>query len=164
MNPSFKKVVIADTFGEWATNGFDNVLFLILHGFSMLSPFEVSLLRSLEIGKEYSVEEASKTAKISKDAVLKAAYLLQDKGYAEVKEVLKKSYKLTKEGKEYLESGLPEERLFKVLKERGEVELSELEKEFGKKKYIEAVADNFTFSTVVVFSRSNLSSIGSHAV
>ncbi len=98
----------------------------------MLSPFEVNLLRSLEIGKLYSIDEASKVAKISKDAVLKAAYLLQEKGYAEVKEEIKKSYRLTEEGKEYLKEGLPEERLFKILKERRKIELSELEKEFGK--------------------------------
>lgn len=98
----------------------------------MLSPFEVNLLRSLEIGKLYSIDEASKVAKISKDAVLKAAYLLQEKGYAEVKEEIKKSYRLTEEGKGYLKDGLPEEKLFEILKEKREVELSELEKEFGK--------------------------------
>ncbi len=98
----------------------------------MLSPFEVNLLRSLEIGKLYSVDEASRVAKISRDAVLKAAHLLQEKGYAEVKEKIVKIYRLTEEGKRYLEEGLPEERLFKILKERREVDLSELEREFGK--------------------------------
>ncbi len=98
----------------------------------MLSPFEITLLKSLEIGKEYSVEDASKVAGISKDAVLKAGYLLQEKGYAEVKEIVRKIYRLTKEGEEYLEKGLPEERLFNILKERRELDISELEKEFGK--------------------------------
>ncbi len=98
----------------------------------MLSPFEITLIKSLEVGREYSVEEASKVAGISKDAVLKAGYLLQEKGFAEVKEVVKKIYRLTREGEEYLKNGLPEERLFNILKERRKAEISELEKEFGK--------------------------------
>ncbi len=98
----------------------------------MLSPFEITLIKSLEVGREYSVEEASKVAGISKDAVLKAGYLLQEKGFAEVKEVIRKIYRLTKEGEEYLKNGLPEERLFNILKERRVAEISELEKEFGK--------------------------------
>jgi phenylalanyl-tRNA synthetase alpha chain len=98
----------------------------------MLSPFEVNLLRSLEEGKEYGIEEASKIARMSKDAVLKAGYMLKEKGFAEVKEIIKKEYRLTKEGEEYLKSGLPEERLFNVLKEKREADISELEREFGK--------------------------------
>ena len=98
----------------------------------MLSPFEATLLKSLEVGRRYSLEEASKVSGMSKDAVLKAIHLLREKGYAEVEEVIEKSYKLTEEGKRYLEEGLPEERLFRVLKEKGEASLEELETIFGK--------------------------------
>ncbi len=98
----------------------------------MLSPFEVKLLKSLEVGRKYSVDEASKIAGISKDAVFRASQSLQSKGYAEVLEEVRRVYRLTEEGKEYLERGLPEERLLGILKERGEIELVELEKEFGK--------------------------------
>ncbi len=98
----------------------------------MFSPFEVTLLKSLKVGKKYSLDEASKASKMSRDAVLKAIYLLREKGYAQVEEVIKKSYRLTEEGRKYLEKGLPEERLFQILKQREEVRLEELEKEFGK--------------------------------
>jgi len=99
----------------------------------MLSPFEVSLLKALEVGKRYRVDDASKVAGISRDAVLKAAYLLQEKGYAEVEEVVRRRYSLTEEGERYLEEGLPEERLLEFVKSRGAVEISEAEKGFGKK-------------------------------
>ncbi len=99
----------------------------------MLTPFEVKILKSLELGREYRVEEAEKVAGISKDAILKGAYLLKEKGFAEVKEVVKKRYKLTEEGMRYLEEGFPEERIYEFLKERGEVSLEELESFFDKK-------------------------------
>ena len=99
----------------------------------MLTPFEVRILKSLELGKEYRVDEAEKIAGISKDAILKGIYLLREKGIAEVKEVVRKEYKLTDEGKKYLEEGFPEELLYKLLKERKEINLEELEKIFDKK-------------------------------
>jgi phenylalanyl-tRNA synthetase alpha chain len=98
----------------------------------MLSPFEIKILESLEVGKRYRLDEAEKTAGISKDAILKGAYLLKEKGYMDVTEVIKKSYKLTEEGEKYLKEGLPEERLFNILKSRKEVDIKELEGEFGK--------------------------------
>jgi len=99
----------------------------------MLTPFEVRIIRSLEEGKEYKLDEAEKVAKISKDAILKGAYLLREKGYADVKEVIIKRYRITEEGRKYLEVGLPEERLFTFLKEKGEVTLEELEQSFDKR-------------------------------
>ncbi len=99
----------------------------------MLTPFEVRIIRSLEEGKEYKLDEAEKVAKISKDAILKGAYLLREKGYADVKEVIIKRYRITEEGRKYLEVGLPEERLFTFLKEKGEVTLEELERSFDKR-------------------------------
>ena len=101
----------------------------------MLTPFEVKIIRSLEEGKEYRLDEAEKVAKISKDAILKGAYLLREKGYADVREVVIKRYRLTEEGKKYLEEGLPEEKLFAFLKEKGEVNLEELEQLFDKKTF-----------------------------
>ncbi len=99
----------------------------------MLSPFEINLLRSLEVGRKYSVDEASKVSGMSRDAVLKAVHLLKEKGYAEVEEVVRRRYRLTEEGRRYLEEGLPEERLFRILKERGEASLEELEERLGKR-------------------------------
>ena len=98
----------------------------------MLSPFEVKLLKSLKEREEYTVEEASRVAEMNKDAVLKAAYMLREKGFAEVKEIINRRYILTDEGKEYLKNGLPEERLFEVLKKEREIEFDKLEDRVGK--------------------------------
>jgi len=97
----------------------------------MLSPFEIKLLKSLEIGKEYTVDLASEISGLKKDAVLKAIYLLAEKGYAEVKEDIWKEYELTEEGLKYLTEDLPEERVLIELKD-GEKTIKELEKKFGK--------------------------------
>ncbi len=98
----------------------------------MLSPFEIKLLKSIEVGKEYPVSEAARVSELSKDAVLKAAYLLEQKGFCKVKEIVTKRYTLTNEGLQYLKDGLPEERLIELLKKKNN--LSEIEKEMGKKE------------------------------
>jgi phenylalanyl-tRNA synthetase alpha chain len=99
----------------------------------MLSPFEIKILESLETGKLYKLEDAEKIIDMNRDAILKGAYLLKEKGLVDVKEVVKKSYTLTEEGLNYLENGLPEERVFKVLVDKGKADLEELESVFGKK-------------------------------
>ncbi len=97
----------------------------------MLSPFEIKLLKSLEVGKDYTVDLASEMSGLKKDAVLKAIYLLQEKGYAEVKEIVWKEYELTDEGLKYLTENLPEENILTELK-KGEKTIKELENKFGK--------------------------------
>ena len=97
----------------------------------MLSPFEIKLLKSLEVGKDYTVDLASEVSGLKKDAVLKAIHLLAEKGYAELKEKIWKEYELTEEGLKYLTENLPEERVLTELKE-GEKTIKELEKRFGK--------------------------------
>ena len=96
----------------------------------MLSKMEVTLLKSLESGKKYSVDEAAEVSGMKKDAVLKAAYLLQEKGYVKVEEVKEERYELTEEGLKYLEEGLPEERLVELLKKT--TNLQKLKKIMGK--------------------------------
>jgi|GEM_PF-5370238 len=46
----------------------------------MLSPFEIKLLKSLEEGKKYSLDEAAEISGLKRDAVIKAAYLPAGKG------------------------------------------------------------------------------------
>ena len=97
----------------------------------MLSPMEISLVKALEAGVAYPLEKAAELSGLSKDAVLKAAHLLQEKGLAEVITRSERRYFLTEEGESYLERGLPEERLFKAIKE-GENEIGKLKERFGK--------------------------------
>ena len=68
----------------------------------MLSPFEIKLLKSIEVGKEYPVSEAARVSELSKYAVLKASYLIEQKGFCEVKEIVTKRYTITNEGLHYL--------------------------------------------------------------
>ncbi len=99
----------------------------------MLSPVEITLIKALKKGR-YGVEEAAKKAGIKKDAVLKAAHLLQEKGYAEVITELKRKYYLTEEGKRYLKEGLPEERLVRLIEE-GTDRIDELKELMGKAEF-----------------------------
>jgi phenylalanyl-tRNA synthetase alpha chain len=97
----------------------------------MLSPIEVTLVKSLEVGVEYPLAQAAKLSGMSKDAVLKAAHLLQEKGFAEVISKTEREYFLTEEGDDYLERGLPEQRLYELLK-KGEDEVDDLKNKLGR--------------------------------
>ncbi len=97
----------------------------------MLSPFEIKLLKSLEVGKDYTVELASEISGMKKDAVLKAIYLLEEKGFVKIKERTWKEYELTDEGLRYLTENLPEENVMEELK-KGKKSIKELEERFGK--------------------------------
>ncbi len=99
----------------------------------MLTTIEAKLISVLEKGRLYTIDEASKLSGLSKDAVLKAAYLLQEKGYVRVHEKVWKEYELTDEGLKYLTEGLPEERLYEELLS-GSKDISELEKKLGKEE------------------------------
>jgi len=98
----------------------------------MLSPLEITLLESLEVGKRYSVQEAAEKSGMKKDAVLKAAHLLKEKGFAEVETQLINEYSLSEEGKRCLVEGLPEEKILSMV-EGGKRSLQEIERELGKK-------------------------------
>lgn len=97
----------------------------------MLSKIELMLLKSLETGRLYTPEEAAERAGLNKDAVVKAAYLLQEKGYARVFEKVQAQFSLTDEGRRYLLYGLPEERLYNLLKS-GIEEVEELKEKMGE--------------------------------
>ncbi len=97
----------------------------------MYTQNEVALIMSLELGKKYKLSEVSEVTKLNKDAVLKAAHLLQSKGIAKVESVEKRKYFLTNEGEKYLKEGLPEEKVLDLLKEKKEVNIKDLEKVLG---------------------------------
>lgn len=99
----------------------------------MFSPLEVTLIKALEVGKRYRVEEAARISKLSVDAVFKAAYLLQEKGLVRVEEKKWKEYSLTEEGIKYLNDGFPEELIARELERaEGGRSVAELEEKFGK--------------------------------
>ncbi|AIY90881.1 phenylalanine--tRNA ligase subunit alpha [Geoglobus acetivorans] len=98
----------------------------------MLTPFEIKLLKSLEKSREYSIDDAAEIAGMKKDAVIKAIYLLAEKGFVKIEEKIWKEYELTEEGIKYLTEGLPEEKLVSELGE-GKRSIKELEEKFGKR-------------------------------
>ncbi|MFW5935796.1 MAG: phenylalanine--tRNA ligase subunit alpha [Candidatus Hadarchaeota archaeon] len=99
----------------------------------MLSPVEITLLKSLEVGKEYLVDKAVDITKMNRDAVLKAAHMLEEKDYAEVNTQIHTEYYLSEEGRKYLQEGLPEERVLQAVN-KGITEMSRIQQEVGKKE------------------------------
>lgn len=90
----------------------------------------MEVLRNAEVGVIYDLDEFSKAKGMNRDAVMKAIFLLKEKGFAEVFERKKKRLKVTPEGKRYLLEGFPEEKLIRVLSETNEI--NELRKKLGK--------------------------------
>lgn len=88
----------------------------------MLSKIEAEVLRHVEVGRVYSLDELSNIVGMSRDAVMKAIFLLQEKGYAEISEIKKTRYILTEEGKRYLRDGFPEEKLIKMLSQTDRID------------------------------------------
>ncbi len=100
----------------------------------MLSPIEVVLINSLDEGIVYSLDSAADRCGLSRDAVLKAAYMLQEKGFAEVLIEKKRIFSLTGEGKLYLEKGTPEEQLYNLVKKEGSISVERAREIIGRDK------------------------------
>uniref|UniRef100_A0A7J2THB5 Phenylalanine--tRNA ligase alpha subunit n=1 Tax=Archaeoglobus fulgidus TaxID=2234 RepID=A0A7J2THB5_ARCFL len=96
----------------------------------MLSRIEAEVLEKAEVEKIYDLEEFAEISGMSRDAVMKAIFLLREKGFVEVFETKKRRLKITPEGERYLSEGFPEERLLNLLSEVREIE--ELRKRLGK--------------------------------
>lgn len=88
----------------------------------MLSKIEAEVLSRAELGGVYTLDELSNLVGMNRDAVMKAVFLLKEKGYVEISEIKKTRYILTEEGKRYLRDGFPEERLIKLLSQFDKVD------------------------------------------
>lgn len=75
-----------------------------------LHQHEIKLLTSLS-KKEELIDSLASRLSISKDALVRAAYVLKENGLANVKEEERARYLLTEEGKRFLSQGFPEERV-----------------------------------------------------
>lgn len=80
----------------------------------ILSPNEKKLLKSLTLSASPLRELANATG-LSPEAVLQAAYMLQEKGLAQVHERIAETFFLTEEGMQHAHEGLPERRCFLLL-------------------------------------------------
>ncbi len=92
------------------------------------------LLALGEEGGEWNQKTLSEKTGINEDAVMQTAFMLAEKGLCEIKEEKKEYYRLTEEGKEYAEKGLPEKRALDFLIERKEATVEKLKNAFQDEK------------------------------
>lgn len=78
---------------------------------------------------EMTAQEVSKATGLKAEAVTHAAYLLEEKGLASVRDEVLSEYVLTDEGRKYAEEGLPERIILNGLPEQG-ASLKELKSKF----------------------------------
>ncbi|MFH1391736.1 MAG: phenylalanine--tRNA ligase subunit alpha [Candidatus Diapherotrites archaeon] len=83
-----------------------------------LSDIEKKCLKVLS-QKEKEISEISKEANINIDSVRRAVNWLNEKGFAKITHIKTIKAGLTKEGKNALENGLPEQKMLDVLSEEG---------------------------------------------
>ncbi|HTX43968.1 MAG TPA: phenylalanine--tRNA ligase subunit alpha, partial [Methanocella sp.] len=69
---------------------------------------------------EMTAKEAAGVSGLKVEAATHAAYLLEEKGLATVKDEVRSEYVLTDEGRKYAIEGLPERIIYKALPEQGE--------------------------------------------
>ena len=89
------------------------------------------LLALGEEGGVWNQRTLSGKTGINEDAVMQTAFMLAQKGLCEIKEEKKVYYRLTEEGKEYAEKGLPERRALDFLIERQGATVEEFKTAFG---------------------------------
>ncbi|MFC7176535.1 phenylalanine--tRNA ligase subunit alpha [Halosegnis marinus] len=80
---------------------------------------EVALLEAASATDPRTVEQLAEETGEKPEAVTRAAFELADEGLVAVEERTEESYALTDEGETYLESGLPELRLYRAAVEAG---------------------------------------------
>jgi len=78
---------------------------------------------------EMTAAEASKATGLKAEAVTHAAYMLEEKGLASVRDEIVSEYVLTDEGRKYAKEGLPERIIFNALPDGG-ASLKELKSKF----------------------------------
>lgn len=96
-----------------------------------LHEYEKRILFALREKQSAGAAELEKLAGLDSASINRASLWLQEKGLAEIKESKTETFVLGKEGKGYLERGLPERRVL----DAGEKSISELEKLLGKDVY-----------------------------
>ncbi len=97
-----------------------------------LSGLEMRILSALKKGQWYTPEKAEKETGINRDAIVRGIYLLSNKNMVDLDEKETVNYELTDEGEEVLHNGLPEEKVFRFIEERGEVDIADISKKFSE--------------------------------
>lgn len=92
---------------------------------------EKKILKALEDRKSVTIQELVKTTGLVKDALEKASLWAKVKGVVKIREDVTEFIELTKEGLEYVEEGLPEKNLIKLVS-KGERKIDKLRKKVKK--------------------------------
>ncbi len=93
-----------------------------------LHEHEIRVLKALEKRKSIDIPELIEKTGLVKDSIEKASHWLEIKGLLEIKKHSKYLVEITKEGKEYVEHGLPERNLLDLVN-REKIEITELRNE-----------------------------------
>ncbi len=98
---------------------------------------EKKVLLTLSSLHEFTPEELASTSSLPIEAAMQSAFMLADKGFSKISDVIADFCELTKEGKEYSEKGLPERQIINILEKNPEYSIKELEILLGSPYYIE---------------------------
>ncbi|MGB3458747.1 MAG: phenylalanine--tRNA ligase subunit alpha [Halobacteriota archaeon] len=100
-----------------------------------LTASENNVLRAIADEKEVcNPIRLSEETGINVDAVMQTAFMLAQDGLCEIKEAREDYYRLTEEGKTYVEQGLPEKRALLFLIDKGRATVDELQSFFDDDK------------------------------
>ena len=98
---------------------------------SDLTPNEKQVLLAMGDLETTDPKELSTASGLSVEAAVQSTFLLEEKGLIQVSEFTTEKYNLTKEGKEYVSSGLPERQV--IEKVTSPIPIDALKDEFGQK-------------------------------
>lgn len=93
-----------------------------------LTTSEKKVLIALAKKDRFSPDELTSGSELSIEAAMQSAFLLAEKGLCEIQETVTTIYKLTKEGGQYAENGLPERQIINSL--TAPLTLNELKNKF----------------------------------
>ncbi len=96
-----------------------------------LTPNERRVLSALHDLKRSTPAELAGSSDLNPDALMQSAFLLEEKGLAEIHESVTEIHTLTEEGREYAGSGLPERQILSYLQScSGKVTIPDLKDKF----------------------------------
>lgn len=101
---------------------------------SKLHPIEIGLLTELKTIEKIGISQLISISRLKPDQVRRAVEWLREKNLLQIKETPVQTVELLKNGKEYLEKGIPEKRFLKVLEEHEKLDLKAIKQKAGLNK------------------------------
>lgn len=101
----------------------------------MISKEEYKILEYLMKKGKSSIDDISKEINFDSYKVLRLCGFLKEKGLINLTEIREKKYSLDNLGIKYLNEGLPETKMFNIVKNRGKIRLEELKNLFSEDEF-----------------------------